>query len=119
MKKKTAFYLLPVIAGIFLMSCNKNDEVFIEPGYLVIENSSGQVFDLYLDNLDEPEKSIGYAGSVQANTRITLRPEIGYTYQVKAEENDPSGGIPEVLIEVFTITPYQQEVWNIPDGSDH
>jgi|GEM_PF-5276243 len=118
MKKKTTFYFLLVIISAFLVSCNKNDEVYIEPGYLVIDNSSGQEFDLYLDNLDHPEKSIGYAGSVQANTRVILRPEIGYTYQVKAEENNPSGGIPEVLIEVFTITPYQQETWSIPDGID-
>lgn len=112
MKNLLILFIAVLSAVIVLSSCQKEEEVIIEPSTLQVQNNSESPFDIYIRNIDKNTVEI-YAGNVEGNASLTIPLELGYTYEAKAIE-DVSQGEPSTISKSFLVNPHVKLRWNIP-----
>ncbi|MBN3034922.1 MAG: hypothetical protein JW861_05000 [Bacteroidales bacterium] len=109
--------MMPLVAGfilIFIGACQVEEEVYIEPGQVEVNNVSNLNFEIYVTDLDRAPGIEVYKGIIHENQQILLELELGYSFRIKAL--NPESPDPQVYEKTFLINPHVELSWSIPNG---
>lgn len=113
MKKFISLAIILFGISIVFSSCQKEDEVEIDPGNLAVINNSESTFSIFIKNVDK-ESSEMMAGKVVAFGNVDIPLELGYTYEVIAIEDNPQGE-PNTYNRTVLVQPHVEMTWSLPN----
>jgi len=112
---KRLFFLISIglLIPLVFASCQKEVDVEIEPGYILISNQTDVIYSILIRNIDK-QMSEQQAGKVLPFAQVEIPLEYGYTYELKAvEENAP--GNPNTYNRTILVKPHVDMHWSLPN----
>ncbi|MBN1340596.1 MAG: hypothetical protein JXA03_14805 [Bacteroidales bacterium] len=115
MKKiSNPFILLYIFTlSLIMFSCQKEVEVEIDPGYLSVKNNSEITYDIFIRNTDKNSSEF-LAGKVTGYGSADIPLEYGYTYEIRAVEDNPQGE-PDTHNRTLLVKPHIELKWSLPN----